>query len=279
MLSSVVNFFGGVFSAFVVKLLSSIDDVLWLSAFLIPSRPDRLKNSLIYLNICLVQTAFAFIISTFGEEVLDPLLSFTDMSTERCLTLLSGSMLFLYSLYLTREYYRDENDGEDHGNLSTNNTITSPIYYTEDSRDNCNEDKEKSSIYRIGDFLDNCNEDKEVSSIPQEVFPLEVHAADSLFNDETGSKHHSSQSTSLIVIAFLGSLDDLTLFVPLLAGRTFGIVQLVIGATIAILLILILCLCLTRCQFVTNVLEKIPLAAIVFLFSILLLLKGILLSS
>jgi hypothetical protein len=86
---------------------------------------------------------------------------------------------------------------------------------------------------------------------------------------------NNKQSRSLAIIAFLGSIDDLTLFVPLLVGKALTILQLVLGAMMATLLIIVLCIFLTRCEIVANILEKIPLVAIVAAFSVILLVKGI----
>lgn len=83
------------------------------------------------------------------------------------------------------------------------------------------------------------------------------------------------KSGSLALIAFIGSLDDPTLFVPLLVGKTFGIFELITGAMIATLAILVICLFVSKCQLMANVLERIPLVAIVVGFTVFLLAKGI----
>merc|ERR1712216_644982 len=79
---------------------------------------------------------------------------------------------------------------------------------------------------------------------------------------------------TLCVIAFIGSLDDLTLFVPMLVGKGFDPLQLMIGAFVAASTIVTLCLFIGLCKPVADCLAKIPLALIVAAFSMILLTKG-----
>jgi hypothetical protein len=89
---------------------------------------------------------------------------------------------------------------------------------------------------------------------------MEIEEQES-FNEEPVI--NDKQSRSLAIVAFLGSMDDLTLFVPLLVSNALTILQLAIGVMVATLFISFVCISLTRCQFVANFLEKIPLVAIV----------------
>ena len=61
----------------------------------------------------------------------------------------------------------------------------------------------------------------------------------------------------------------------MLVGKTFGILELVIGALISTLAIIAICIFLTKCQLVADALEKVPLVAIVTGFCLVLIVKGI----
>jgi hypothetical protein len=252
--SSIANFGAGVSAAIVVKLASSIDDVLWLSAFLTPRlKPkERLRNVLTYTSVCLLQTCLAFILSKFGSSVIDEVLGGADdqrMSTDRLLTLISGSALLLYSIYLGIECYKENvpEESEDYESVALNTSFGS-----------------------TGEDAD--YKDREVADHPAMMEVMEIEEQETVAVETV---RNNKQSRSLAIIPFLGSIDDLTLFVPLLVGKALTILQLVLGAMMATLLIIVLCIFLTRCEIVANILEKIPLVAIVAAFSVILLVKGI----
>jgi len=92
--------------------------------------------------------------------------------------------------------------------------------------------------------------------------------------EEQEIKKEAGRQQTLFVIAFLGSVDDLTLFVPMLVGKGFDIVQLMVGALTAATAIVILCIFIGLCRPVANFLSSIPLALIVGTFATLLLIKG-----
>jgi hypothetical protein len=310
---SIGQFCGGVSAAIVVKLTSSIDDVLWLSAFLTPnlSEKERSRNALTYACVCLLQTCLAFFISAFGQVAMDKLMGSSDdgeehISSDRVLTLLSGSALFIYSIVLGFEYYNDiygDDDDDDDAEYAVVRVASS----TDDSENTANtsehlggcEEGTIEAAYTASSFEAPQHDDDEVAtgfSMIEEapsstldisdvrivgILPMEI---DQNYEEAHGDTTRSSkpplppsdkQSRSLAVIAFLGSLDDLTLFVPMLVGKTFGIFELIVGAMISTFAIVIMCIFLTRCQMVADALEKVPLVAIVSIFCIVLLTKGI----
>merc|ERR1719198_1390366 len=84
----------------------------------------------------------------------------------------------------------------------------------------------------------------------------------------------NAKSQTWFVIAFIGSVDDLTLFVPMLVGKSFDIVQLMLGASCAAVTIVTICLFIGLCKPVADLISKIPLAFIVLAFAVMLLIKG-----
>eukprot|EP00547_Thalassionema_nitzschioides_P006079 CAMPEP_0194209512 /NCGR_PEP_ID=MMETSP0156-20130528/7612_1 /TAXON_ID=33649 /ORGANISM="Thalassionema nitzschioides, Strain L26-B" /LENGTH=195 /DNA_ID=CAMNT_0038936699 /DNA_START=334 /DNA_END=921 /DNA_ORIENTATION=- len=192
------------------------------------------------------------------------------MSTDRILTLLAGSFLSVYSVYLGLEYYRE--------NWLVNKRCEYKIVSRSDS------DFSHSDAFGLES---NKEEDQDLSkeNLRGGVTPLEVEAwmgeVKSMVvppeNTDNGDQNesHEKHSRSLTLIAFVGSLDDLTLFVPMLAGKSFNILELIIGAMISTIFIVIVCLCLTKCKLVADVLDRVPLVAIVAVFATVLIIKGI----
>jgi len=98
----------------------------------------------------------------------------------------------------------------------------------------------------------------------------EAEAKDDDESDTTGMEG----SWALFTIAFLGSLDDLTLFVPMLLGNGFDAIQLVIGGLISASFIVLLCVFIGLCKPLSDLLSGIPLVFIVGGFAAVLLTKG-----
>jgi hypothetical protein len=272
--STVSSFVAGVSAAILVKLTSSIDDVLWLSSFMAPhlGHGMRLQNAITYTGVCLFQTCMAFVLSQFGKSVLDNLLGGSDsdrMPTERLLTLISGSALFIYSIILAVDYYKEhfDDDGELYKNVKGDSSNEGSDSSSEET---CDGDKHDT-------LKPNQNIDLEFALTNSSNGMVALEIDDNVDEDDNdpASAPSIKRSRPLAIIAFLGSLDDLTLFVPLLVGKTFNIIELIIGALIATLMILIICIFLTRCRLIARLLERIPLVAIVAGFSIVLLVKGI----
>ena len=95
-------------SAFLLKLTTSLDDLLWLSPFLSlsPSFHSKFKHSVVYFFVCVVVTMLAFV---FGTS----LLALTEQggkddregywNPERLLSVVSASVLF----YIARNDYKE----------------------------------------------------------------------------------------------------------------------------------------------------------------------------
>merc|ERR1712157_8223 len=92
----------------------------------------------------------------------------------------------------------------------------------------------------------------------------------------TRAQSEAMRSRTLFTMAFLGSLDDLTLFVPMLVGSEFDAIQLVIGSFIAASFIVLLCVFIGLCGPVARCLSAVPVVLIVGAFAVVLLTKGIL---
>jgi len=281
----------GLVSAFGIKLSSSIDDVVWLAPFLTAnsSVSIRLQNSGIYTAVCLCQTLVAMLIAYSGRAAVRALTGGAKdaWSTEKLLTVGAGILLSLYSVKLSYEYYQECNEPEE-GNGAENENPESGSYakVATNEGDVDGEQKPPYDSGRGGKWC--CTSPpggaaaggdielaggKPLSARSREMVPgMAVDSPDAA--QEAIDKADKDRQQTLFVIAFIGSVDDLTLFVPMLVGKGFDIVQLMLGAFLATSVIITFCICIGLCKPIADCLSKIPLAAIVIVFATVLLLKG-----
>lgn len=294
-------FFAGLGAAISIKLSSSIDDVVWLAPFLTAnsSYTTRIQNVIVYTSVCLIQTQVAMGIAYSGDAAVAWLTSNAAdaWTTEKILTVTAGVLLAIYTVKLTYEYFMDSEDDDE----NEENSLEEGSAESEEGRASMMELGETSLLVKSSvcdDFdqsniseplsheaghadgakrlleengcADEARDGKELRHISDCQVPVSKQHPEGLKSDNTEKK---GQQT-LFVIAFVGSLDDLTLFVPMLVGKGFNWIQLVSGSLIAASIIVMLCLFLGLCKPVANLLSSIPLAVIVGVFSASLLCKG-----
>ena len=81
-----------------------------------------------------------------------------------------------------------------------------------------------------------------------------------LHRNDTNDK---TSGQGVVVVSFLGSLDELSYFPGLILGGTFTAIQLAIGTAVAGLIVAGICLGATRLKLVVKLVEKIPLWLII----------------
>jgi len=250
-----------------VKIASSIDDVVWLATFLTPNEgPARVMHTLIYVAVCLVQTCIAIVLARGGEVAINDVIAEFGLkwSADKVLTLAAGGVLSIYTMKLGKEYYEELNEVEDKNSEETE-ADNQELGYQAAAASTESQPSESPSTGLIEKTADTVLSMNKNNKAPSPMFSV-AHLQALGFN---------SRARKLAVIAFLGSIDDLTLFTPMLAGKAFGIPELLVGGTISALLIVLLCIFITQAQPVADFLEKIPLVAIVALFASILLFQGI----
>lgn len=250
----------GLLSAISIKLTSSIDDVVWLAPFLTSnvSSVIRLQNSGIYITVCLIQTLVAMTIAYSGDSLLNWLLKGKEgtWSSDKILTVGAGILLTVYGIKLTIEYIQEMNEGGDE-------------QYDKVSQDDAEKgdgQKPLSARSREIEMADQIGPNGSAGPTAEE----KAAAAAAL---EQEKKDQERQQT-LFVIAFIGSVDDLTLFVPMLVGKAFDLAQLMLGAFISASTIVLVCIFIGLCKPIADALSNIPLALIVAIFATVLLIKG-----
>jgi len=211
-------------------------------------------------------------------------------STQKILTVFAGSLLTLYTVKLL--IFPDDEDSEDNGESKNNDEADGSEQ--NDERMSTSEESTVASEMELGLIAKEklprlLGSDQSAPAASLSPKQKQVEEAISLLeknqteDDELISAVHTQQSTesldkkrqqTLFMIAFIGSVDDLTLFVPMLVGKGFDWLQLMLGAFTAGTTIVMLCLFIGRCKPIADFLSSIPLAAIVATFSAVLLTKA-----
>lgn len=267
LLQSVGNWLLGLLSAMGIKLTSSVDDVVWLAPFLTTnsSVTARLQNSAVYIGICLIQTVIATVIASLGQRAVKWLTAGNQhcWSAEKILTVCAGILLALYSIKLVYEYIQEQKEeGEEEKEEETELAAQSVPLAGAGAKHLAPASAELGSMAGEHDAPRNGGETR-AGNLTSGGLP----------------RQEAGRRNTLICIAFIGSIDDLTLFVPMLVGRGFDVAQLTLGAFIAASAIVLLCTFIGMCKPVADCLSKIPLFVVVLFFSISLSVKGFLMDS
>lgn len=93
------------------------------------------------------------------------------------------------------------------------------------------------------------------------------------YNRKKASEEKSGNR--VIIVSFLGSLDELSYFPALILGRMFTVTQLCVGTALAAGAVIISVLSLNRLRPVREFLAKIPLWGILGFFAVIVLLKAL----
>eukprot|EP00931_Biecheleriopsis_adriatica_P070621 TRINITY_DN4439_c0_g1_i2.p1 TRINITY_DN4439_c0_g1~~TRINITY_DN4439_c0_g1_i2.p1 ORF type:complete len:286 (-),score=36.15 TRINITY_DN4439_c0_g1_i2:115-888(-) len=253
MVAWLVHWVAGVGAAISIKLSSSIDDVVWLAPFLTQniSWVTRSRNIAIYVTVCLVQTVLAMCIAYSGDKVVEMLTrnSKDAWSSEKILTVIAGILLVLFAIKL--------------------------IFCEEADEEETKEDEGEENKYAK---VAPSDEGGEAGIVPGRQGSRQLSARNRPIESANGEEAQLAEDTkgpqTLFVMAFVGSLDDLTLFVPMLVGKGFDMIQLIIGSLIASTIIVMICLLAGLCRPVADCLSAIPLPAIVMAFAVMLLTKS-----
>lgn len=257
----------GLVSAISIKLTSSIDDVVWLAPFLTTnvSATVRVQNAVIYIIVCLIQTLVAMVIAYSGNKALEWLMRNNEdaWSSDKILTVGAGCLLVIYGIKLTIEYIQELNeggDGEGEGDNKYDKVATS------DDPEANKDARPLSARSREIEMADQLAPGQPPGG------PTPGEEADKALLEQ--EKKDLERQQTLFVIAFIGSVDDLTLFVPMLVGKAFELTQLMLGAFIAASTIVLVCIFIGLCKPIADCLSNIPLALIVGVFAAVLLVKG-----
>ena len=229
-------------SAIAMKLTSSIDDVVWLVPFLIiKNRRKVIIHVSIYMWVCLIQAILALAIAQGGVAALDAMTATKKgWSSDKILSVGAGGLLFAYGLWLLREWWLDDDDdddgeGGDNGGEGESESLVGSGDDKEKRERPCDDygsDKDGKHSSSGGD--------EEGGSLGADLCGCCGTGGGGSDGEVAGKKQERS-TNSLFVVAFLGSLDDLTLFVPMLVGQAMNWLEL--REYLVLVLVLVVCAC------------------------------------
>lgn len=208
--------------------------MVWLVPFLtIKNRRKVVTHVSIYLWVCLLQAILALAIAQGGVAALDAMTgSKNGWSSDKILSVGAGACLFVYGLWLAWEWWvesQEEDDDDGDGDCDV------------DEVEGGEKDEESRKLME-GDTDYGSKKGSEV--VVDEVAGKEGQQGDaglsgfceklcggtdgddakSIGQGKKGSKERSTNS--LFIVAFLGSLDDLMLFIPMLVGKAVNWLEL-----------------------------------------------------
>ena len=301
-------------SAFVLKVASSIDDVVWFAAFLHGqlSVRERVKNAAVYAAVCLAQTVLAWVIATSGAAAVDRLThgGLPGFSTERLLTLVAALGLSAYSLKLLVEELSERYGGGDGDAVPLGELVkrvssdvaakaaAAPrrLLARDDGFigvsvvDDDDGDGGGAGEAAVGTAVETAVEAAAEAAADDGAAAgagVELRALETVDLDGDGAPAagdveapgggadgaRATTTATLLVVAFCGSLDDLTLFVPMLAGGAIGPLALLAGAAAATALIVAICVFLNFFRAISDRLAAVPLVCVTSAFATFLIAK------
>jgi len=270
----------GMLAALGLKFSSSVDDVVWLAPFLTSnsSMQARATNSMIYMGVCLCQTVVAMGIAAGGSKAVAYITGGAKdaWSTEKILTVGAGVLLAIYAVKLSMEYF-EELQAEPEAEAAPETVQYDPVPKNEPEAEELESGRACYPLCCAGKAGGNSvaatdgNPPKVVEKGAEGKEQLTVQEPD---GEQSTGEDEQGRQQALLVIAFIGSVDDLTLFVPMLVGKGFDFAQLILGAFLACGGIVFICIFIGMCKPVADCLSKIPLALIVIVFAAVLLTRG-----
>jgi len=220
-----------------MKLASSVDDVVWLIPFLVVrDKQVLMTNVTVYSLICTIQTLLSLGISKGGVAAIEALTPSSSKWSPEIIISLSAGIFLILFGFKLAYEWYKENFCEE------------------------DDDGGECELKLEGDAL--LNDDALLTDIKQP--------------GPAKGGGESRTTSALVAVAFLGSLDDLTLFVPMLVGKSISYGELILGSLLAVLIIVFLCIFLTACKPVVRIIEAIPLFFIVLVFGAVLVIKTLL---
>jgi len=232
-------------SAFLLKLTTSLDDLLWLSPFLSlsPSVKNKFTHSIVYFIVCIFVTIVAFIFGTtlltlmsHGDEVIPGY-----WNPERFLSILSSSVL----LYIARNEYLEWLEDNGDSQEGTEREVLLPT--TIETGGLCIDDTSSSPKRRHSDP----DADNSISTMPESQSLTEpgMNNDDSVDSEDEQIRAKIEEASKslkrFIAVCVMGTLDDMIVFSAFVAGGGIYSIQgigqcytaLFVGTTCAALLI------------------------------------------
>jgi len=262
MSGSVTAFFSGCAAAFLLKLTTSMDDLIWFSPFLTLSKTTegKYKCGAIYLFISMYVTVAAYAIAEGSEYGLDAVLThfiqdydgsgYWDSS--RILSVIAS--LFIGS-FAVREFieWREDED----------NDFSFCCCASGDDDNNIENGTAARSEKDVGASKKFENEETPLINDSKEGAWLNK---DLLFDKD---------SRRLFVVAFCGSLDDTAMFSAVLMGKGLMWSELLIGSILASTIVFFLCVYISTFKPFADFVSSMPIWTLFAFLSFYILVQGL----
>jgi len=281
--AEVATFVGLCALALVTKLSSSVDDVAWLLPYM--KARHRWLNAVVYVLLMLAVVGTSILFSICGKEAVEALVSDDGgwWTTERVLTVIAATLLACYTVYLFYDWYTGDDDDEEEdedGDKSDQEASKEPkvaeeasptAESSEDGDSVVVEVELKPGVEHIVIAEQAAAEEKQAElEATNEATQYQVEEDDKKAEEEDEKVATQKEPTtfSLITVALLGSLDDLSVFFGLLLSGTFNPYNLLVGVFLGSIVVVLICIGATFLRPVVWVIERIPLFVIIGLFTI-----------
>merc|ERR1711972_311922 len=167
-------------------------------------------------------------------------------------------MLALYSLKLSYEWYTESDEGGGEEETVPEDNPEAGTYAKVAQNDAETYESGRGGKGCCGNYSGGQEVVADPAAKPQSardmVPSMEIDSPDK--PQEDVDKADKDRQKTLFIIAFIGSVDDLTLFVPMLVGKGFDLAQLMLGACAAASTIVCLCLFIGQCKPIADCLSS-----------------------
>lgn len=278
---------GTITSAFLLKLTTSLDDLLWLSPFLSlsPSVQNKFKHSVVYFIICVVVTMLAFIFGTSLLALMGGGESSGYWNPERFLSLFSASVLF----YMAKKEYdewweerytnlKDKEDKHSHTReIEMGETTTLELPATKPKSPG--KLRSRQAAVRQSSNVEDPEDHRSLISNDND-------SDDDSDEEEIRAKIEEASKSlkQFVTVCVMGTLDDMIVFSAFVAsgatnttsGASMGenYLALFIGTTFAALLIVTISWYFSEIECFKRMIKKIPMWALLASIAVYILLMG-----
>jgi len=265
---SVAHFLPGCAAAFVLKLTTSMDDLIWFSPFLTFCKTDsaKYKCGFIYLLISMYVTVASYALAEGSEYGLDALLRYFIedydglgfWNSSRILSCVASIFIGSYALKEYVEWKEDEDNDFS-------------FFCGESKEHSRNEGEDLSSCVDNGEESDTDPEDLVKKDFSNEGTPLVRKKT----VESDGSGLLSKESRRLFVVAFCGSLDDTAMFAAVLMGKGLMWSELLVGSIFASSIVFFLCMQIASYRPFADFISNLPIWTLFTFLSLYILIQGL----
>lgn len=258
-------------SAFVLKLVFGIDDLVWLAPFLAREGTTKgraivgAKYVLVNLVLCCIAVACAEIVHASLHSAAER----QERIADKVIACIAGGLLLLYAAHLIRnEGWCASTDGISHRDRHpeeakrVETTETSPLVPEASAR--ADDEDSKADYEPEHDFIPFDKDDEEPLTCCEQAVVTCLSSS-----MEPADPGQDEARRRFIIVAALGNLDDFIVYFSIVVGTHFCWYEFIAGTTLgAILIATVLGTCLAYCDCLAECLKHVPLTLILVCMAI-----------